>query len=249
MTQPATEFDPTAIVGLGHNAPPADPFDDIRQEIEDLYDEARNFCDGKPIDTQALADVVTELHDRIHAAGKKADDLRIVEKTPLDDAVKAIQAKYAPLISDTKSVKGKVTLGKEALSALLTPWRTAKAAAAKAEADRIAAEAAEATRLATEAIRASSGNLAAREEAEELLSASKRLEKTAARAERAATTGLGLRTVWSAEIANDDEALSWAYGHAPGEFMALALSLANEQVRSGVRVLPGFVVTEGKVAR
>jgi hypothetical protein len=54
--------------------------------------------------------------------------------------------------------------------------------------------------------------------------------------------------VWSAEIADEEKALDWAFGHAPGEFMALALSLANEQVRAGARKLPGFRVVEEKRA-
>lgn len=247
---PATtaDFNPLATATIGHNQPPATPFDLIKQEIEDLFDEAKNFCDGEAIADEATAAAITELHDRIHAAGSKADKLRVEEKTPLDDAVKAIQAKYAPLISDTKSIRGKVVLGKEACQTLLTPWRTRIAAEKAAEAARIAEEAAEARRKADAAIQSSSGNLAAREEAEAVLAEAKRLERGAKRADKAASTGTGLRTVWDVVLVDEEAALDWAYGRAAAEFRALAQRNAEELVRSGARSVPGFRVEERKVA-
>lgn len=259
MTHPAeAEFNPQAVrvIDKTHNQPPANdnvepeptPFDLIKHEIEDLFMEASNFCDGEAIADEATAAAITELHDRIHAAGKRADDLRVEEKAPLDEKVKALQAKYAPLISDTKAIKGKVVLGKEACQTLLTPWRTAKAKAASAEAARIAQEAAAATRAAQEAIRASSGNLGARVEAEELLAHSASLTKQAARADKQATTGTGLRTVWRAELVDMEAALDWWYGEKPEEFTALVQRLADSAVAAGVRKVPGFNVVEDKIA-
>lgn len=239
------DFDPTAIATIGHNR---SPFDAIKQEIEDLFDEAKNFCDGEAIDSPELAAAITELHDKIHAAGQRADDLRIEEKRPLDEQVAAIQTRYHSLIGNTKAGKGKVVLGKDACQSLLTPWRVKVAAAARAEADRIAAEAAEATRLATEAIRASAGNLAERADAEEELVAAQRLTKTAARSWKAATTGTGLRSVWTAMLEDEASALDWAYGRDPDRFKALVQSMADEVVRGGVRSVPGFRVWEDKRA-
>lgn len=246
MTHPATDdFNPADIAGSvpkTHNQPPHIA---IFQEIDDLFDEAKNFADGEPIDSPALADAMTVLHDKLHALGKQADELRVEEKRPLDEKVKEIQDRYNKYIQPKK---GKVDLAKSALGSLLATWRAKLAADKKAEADRVAAEAAEATRLATEAMRASSGNLAARAEAEELLASSKKLEKVAARAEKAATTGTGLRSVWVASIADEGMAIDWAWGVDPDAFRSLALSLAQEKVRSGVRAVPGFSVVEEKVA-
>lgn len=239
---------PSAVAGIGHNAPPVDPFDAIKQEIEDLFDEAKNFCDGEPIDTPELAAAITELHDRIHAAGKRADDLRVDEKAPLDEKVKALQAKYAPLIADTKSAKGKVVLGKEACQSLLTPWRDAQRIAKEKEAAAIAAKAEAARLTAQEAIRASSGNLAEREAAESLLQDAKKLEKTAARSWKSATTGTGLRSVWMAELVDEEAAMDWLWARAKHEVLAVAQRNADELVRSGVRSVPGFVVREEKQA-
>ncbi|MGF9564139.1 hypothetical protein AAIH70_11550 [Neorhizobium sp. BT27B] len=251
-------FDPFAIA-TGHNGgPPLDdepandnqtPFDALKTELDDLFDEAKNFCDGEPIDSDEMATAITELHDRIHECGTRAEALRVAEKKPLDDKVAAIQAKFHPLIGNTKAGKGKVVLGKDACQSLLTPWRKKVADEKAAEAAKKAAEAAAATKAAEDAIRSSSGNLSAREEAEELLADAKKLERGAKRADKAATTGLGLRSVWNVNIADDAKALDWAFEHAPGEFMAMALSLAEEQVRKGVRSIEGFSIVEDKVAR
>ena len=252
-TTPDT-FDPLAV-GLppkDHNQTANDndqsAFDAIRQEIDDLFDTAKDFCDGEPIDSDAMAAVITELHDKIHDCGKRAEELRVAEKKPLDDQITAIQTKFHPLIGNTKAGKGKVVLGKEACQALLTPWRTAAAQKKAEEAAAAAAEAEAARRQATEAIRASSGNLAAREEAETLLADAKALERQAGRANKAATTGLGLRTVWRAELVDENAALDWFWGERPDAFRELIQRLADEAVRAGVRKVPGFAVVEEKVA-
>lgn len=242
------DFNPMATAGIGHNAPPADPFDELVKELDDLYSTAKDFCDGEPIDSDEMAAVITELHDRIHECGKRAEALRVDEKKPLDDKIAAIQARFHPLIGNTKAGKGKVILAKEACQSLLTPWRQKVAAEKAAEARRQQEEAEAARRTAQEAMQASAGNLAEREAAEELLADAKALEKTARRSEKAATTGLGLRTVWEAVLVDEEKALDWAYGRAADEFLAVAQRNADELVRSGVRSVPGFVVRDRKVA-
>lgn len=241
MTQPQTDFDPLAVAKT-HNAPPEVA---IFAEIDDLYEEARNWADGEPITSQEMADAITTLRDGIHEAGKKADALRVEEKKPHDDAAKAVQDKYNKYVQPKK---GRVDMAKSALDALLTPWRTRVAAEKAAEAARVAAEAEDARLAAQEAMQASAGNLAEREAAESLLQDAKALEKTARRSEKAATTGLGLRTVWEAVMDDPEKALDWAYGRAADEFLAVAQRNADELVRSGVRQVPGFVVGERKVA-
>jgi hypothetical protein len=239
-------FDPTAIATpaatVGHNQ---SPFDLIKQEIEDLFDEAKNWADGEPIASQEIHDQIEKLRDGIHEAGKRADALRVEEKKPLDDQVKAIQDKYNPYIQPKR---GKVDMAKSALDALLVPWRTKVAAEKAAEAAKAAAEAEAARVAAQEAIRQSSGNLAAREEAEELLADAKKLEKTARRWDKAATTGTGLRTVWTATLVDADKALDWAFGRSPERFTELVVAMANEAVRAGMRDVPGFAVAEEKRA-
>lgn len=244
-TASVDDFDPTAIAGPGHNQ---SPFDAIKAEIEDLFDEAKNFCDGAAIDSPELAAAITELHDKIHNAGQRADILRTEEKKPLDEQVAAIQTKYHALIGNTKAGKGKVVLGKDACQSLLTPWRVRLAAEKQAEADRIAKEAADKLAAATAAIRASAGNLAERADAEEALVDAQKLTKTAARSWKAATTGTGLRSVKVVTMVDEEKAMDWAYARSPDEFKALVQSMAEAAVRGGMAVVPGFTVTEEKVA-
>ena len=235
------------IAPIGHNQPPEPtPFEAITQEIQDLFDEANNFADGDPIDTPELADAITELHDKIHAAGKRADALRVDEKKPLDDAVKAIQDRFNPYIQPKK---GKVDLAKSTLADLLTPWRNKIAADKAAAAAKVAEEAAAAKRAADEAMQATKGNLAARVAAEEQLAHAAALEKSAKRETKAATVGAGLVTVWRAEIVDEELALDWCFARAKFEFMALVQKNADEAVRSGVRVIPGVRVYDEKRAR
>lgn len=214
-------------------------------KIDDLYEEARHWADGEPITTPEMAEAITSLFDGLHEAGKEAEALRVAEKAPLDKQVDAIQDRYNPYVQPKK---GKVARGKDALGVLLTAWRM-KVAAEKEAAAQKARDEADALRAEAEAaIRNSAGNLAEREEAEEILDTAKQAEKFARRQERTATTGTGLRTSWVATLQDDGAALDWAYERDPAKFRELVVAMANEAVRSGLREVPGFVVEEKKVA-
>lgn len=223
-----------------HNQP--SPFELIKEEIEDLYQTAKDFADGEPIADQAMHDTIDKLHTALHDAGKRADAARIEEKRPLDELVQAIQDKYNPLIQPKK---GRVALAKDALSALMLPWRQKVqrekeeiAAAARKEAERLAEEA-------HAKLAASTGNLAEREAAETLVKEAAAVGRFA----KAATKGpTGLRSVWKASLENEEAALDWAFARAPEEFRALAQSHADAVVRAGMRMVPGFRVFEEKVA-
>lgn len=239
---------------LGHNGGPAlddrTTYERIRDEIDDILIECRNFTDGDPIGSQEMADAITQLHDRLSEAGKRADDERVKEKEPFDTAAKEVQERFNKLIGNTKTTgKGKVVLGKEVLQSLLTPWRNkvaeekeAAAKAAREEADRIQREA-------EDAIRASSGNLEEREKAEELLKEAKQIDRWAKREDKAATTGTGLRSIWHCEMVDEGKALDWAYARAPEQFRDVVQKMAEETVRGGMRSVPGFTVREERVAR
>lgn len=224
-----------------NNGPKLEPFDDIQTVIDDLFQTASDFCDGEAIGSQSMHDAIEKIHDDLHEARKEADGLRKAEKKPHDDAAKKVQDKYKPLLS-------KADLGKKACQDLLTPWRE-KVAAEKAAAAERAAKAAEVQKAKAEAaIQASAGDLSARVEAEEQLAHAKSLEKGAKRASKDATTGTGLRTVWNTEISDVSAALDWAYTKDPAEFNQIALRMARAEVKSGARSLPGFKITEDKVA-
>lgn len=225
------------------------PFDLIVGEIEAFYDEAKNWADGTPIASQEQHDAVEALYDALHKAGQEAEALRVAEVKPLDEAKAAIQSKFHPLIGDTKAGKGKVILGKASLNTMLTAWRTkvaaekaAIAAAAKKEADDLAAKA-------LAAMQAASGNLEEREKAEEMLSFAQEATKYAARTEKAATTGLGLRTSWAPVLIDRNLAIKHYWQADPGAFERLVLDLAITDVRvNHKREIPGFRVDEIKGA-
>lgn len=238
------EQNPRAIIG-GNNPPEPTPFELVTAEINDLFDEARNFADGQPIDSEALHDAITELYDRLHDAGKRADALRVEEKKPHDDAVKAIQSKWNPFIQEKK---GKVALGKSALGELLAAWRKKKADEAAAEARRLADIAAAEAEAARAALQASSGNLEARVIAEQQVDNAKAWEKAAKRADKAATTGLGLRTVWHGTVEDWEAAMNWAYDRDAGRFRELVQGMVDEAVRMGTRTVPGVRVWDEKRA-
>lgn len=235
----------------GHNGGPPldDPSPDARNpvmvEIDDLYDEARNFADGEPIATPEMADAITTLLESIHDAGKRADRIRADQKKPHMDAANAVQAAWNPYIQDKR---GKVDKAKGALQELLAPWRKKLADEQAEKARKAEAEAAKLREEANAAMRNSSGNLEARERAEELLDLAKDGERYARKQVKAATTGTGLRTVWVPRLVDDSAALDWAYGKYPARFSDLVIELASTDVRNGVRAIPGFEIIEEKKA-
>lgn len=233
---------------IGANNPP-DPFGAISAHITDLYAEAKNFLDGDPITSEAMAAAVTDLLDQIREAEKAADDLRKEENKPFDEGKAAVQAKYAPLISDTKAVKGKTVLAAEACKAALAPWRQAQEAA-KQEAARKAREEAEAAaRAAAEAMRATQvDDLAAREEAERLVREAETAAKQANRADKAATTGTGLRSYWSPKLTDGTAAARHYWMTDRQACEDFFLSLANRDTRQGIRTIPGFEIIEERRA-
>lgn len=240
MQTATLDINPRAVIG--NNRP---PHEIVFEEIEDLFSEAKNWCDGDPITSEEQHDAVTKLYDGLHDAGKRADELRKDEKKPLDDEIKAIQDRYNPYIQPKK---GKVDLGKDALGKMLAAWRAAVAKKKEEEARKAREEADAKIAAATAAIRESSGNLAEREVAEQLLTEAKQADRFAKRQDKAATTGTGLRSVWVATLQDADAALDWAYGRDPVRFKELVQQMANEAVRTGARSVPGFVVSEEKRA-
>lgn len=221
------------------------PFDEVVLEIDTLYDEAKNWADGSDIENDEQHEAAKALYDALHEAGKKADALRVEEKKPLDDAVKAIQDRFNPYIQPKK---GKVDLGKSALNDVLAKWRKKVAeekAAKAAEAARIAEEE---RQKAIEAMRASAGDLEAREAAEAQLETAKEAEAFAKRENKRATTGLGLRTVWVTEMIDPRAAVAAMWKQNPQAFVDLAQELAERAVRNGAREIPGFEITEQKKA-
>lgn len=232
---------------LGHNNPPESPFEAVKVHIEDLYSEARNFLDGEPITSDAMAQAVDNLLDMIRQAEKTADAARKEENKPFDDGKAEVQARYAPLIADTKTVRGKTVLAIEACKAALAPWRQEQerirqkeARKAREEADRKAAEAAALSRAADDLI--------AKERAEQAVKEAEQAAKLATKADKAATTGTGLRSYFRPELVDGVEAAKHYWQTNREACEAFFLSLARTDVQNGKRTLPGFEVIEERRA-
>ncbi len=82
----------------------------------------------------------------------------------------------------------------------------------------------------------------------EALAEAKKLERQASKADKAANTGLGLRTVWEMRYSDEEAALTWAYDRNPDAFLALVLDMRGSKC-GRKRELPGIKIWSEKVAR
>ena len=232
-----------------HNNPPKTPFEIAVEQVDTLHVEAGNWLDGDAVENQAQADMVSKLLDDARKARKVADDARKIEAAPFDDGKSEVQARYRPLLAKADII---ADLCKKVLAPFL-----AKIEAEKREVERIAREKAEA---AAEAARkacqeADATNLAARENAENLILKAKYLEAAANRAakDKGAAKGgaraVTLRSVWTPEIHDLTAAARHYWTTDRAALEALVMDLVQRDVRAGARVIPGVTITEERVAQ
>lgn len=217
------------------------PFDELAIEIDDLYAEARNWADGEPVVSQEQCDALAALDKALHGAGRRMDVLRIEEKRPLDEAVKAIQDRFNPYIQPGK---GKVARAREALNPLIVAWRNKVLAEKEAAALKARIEADAELQKAREQMQASAGDLAGREQAEEQLALAKEADAFASRREKGAATGNGLRPIFRPVLTDLDAAVRHYWQTRRDDFELLVIELAGKDVRAGKRSIPGFEVKE-----
>lgn len=229
--------------------PNARPYDLIREHIEELFAEAKHHADGEPIATPGQAEAAQTLLRQIQAAKKAADAERVNENKPFDAGKAEVQARYADLIGDTKSGKGKAVLAEDVLKAHLLPWQVKLADEQRAAAEAARAEAQRLADLAAEAHRAAAANdLEAREAAEAMVTDAKAAERAAKAAEtaRPQVAGQGraatLRTSYRAVLTDPQVAAGAYWKRAPSAFNAFLQSLADADVASGRRDIPGFTI-------
>jgi NADH dehydrogenase/NADH:ubiquinone oxidoreductase subunit G len=245
--------------GIGHNSPPEPtPFERVRDRISNLYAEAAMWLDGEPIATQGQADDLSNLLNMIRDAKQEAEEARKAEAKPFDDGKAEVQARYAPLIADTKSVKGMTTLAVEACKKALAPWLE-KLADEKEAIARKAREEADAQRQAAkEAVRAAQAatDLAAREAAEQRLQEAKKAEALAKKAESdTAKSGGGvgrrvsLHTYYIAEIHDLKEFAGHVWTNYRDDIRTYLAQRAQWLVDQGKRDIPGVTVREDRRAQ
>jgi len=222
---------------IGHNAPP--PFEAWSLHIEDLFKLVSDTTAGGTVQNDEQEAALDALLDDFRKARKAADTERAAEKKPHDDAAKAVQVRWKPLLD-------KCDMAAEEIKRLLTPYRTAKQRA-KDEAARKAREEAEAKAAAAQEALRQSDDLEARFAAEAELKQAKKLEAVANRIDRTAT---GLRTYWEAEITDRKAALLHYLKEQPEMFALLIQDLADKDARNEAtrRPIPGIVFHERKKA-
>jgi hypothetical protein len=234
----------------GHNNPPEPtPYEAISLHIADLMETAQGFLDGEPVTTQAVADEIGKLLDEARQAAKAAEEQRKIEAKPFDDGKAAVQALWKPVAAKCDLI---ASTAKKALAPFL--------AAEQARQDAIAAEARkqaqEAAQRAQEALRAVNvTDLAARAEAEALLKDAGKADKLASRAEKGKAMVAGgarsvsLRSVWTPALADAVAALKHYKAAQPEALKAWLIEQATRDVAAGSRSIPGFTITESKVAQ
>lgn len=211
---------------IGHNSPP--PLEKMGLHIEDLFSLVSGSLAGGEVSNDDQEAALDALLDEVRKAKKDADALRAAEKKPHDDAAKAVQAAWKPILDRCDKAV-------DAIKAALTPYRTAKQRA-KDEAARKAREEAEAKqRAAQEALR-QSDDLEARFVAEAQL---KQAEKLAAQANKIDRSATGLRTYQVAEVTDRRELLKHVMLTDPD---ALAEWLAEYARKALPTQLPGVTI-------
>lgn len=218
--------------GIGGNNPP--PLEAMSLHIEDLFSLVSGST-AAPVTTDDQEAALDALLDDVRKARKDADAQRAAEKKPHDDAAKAVQAAWKPLLD-------RLDMGAQAIKDALTPYREARQRA-KDEAARIAREEAEAKQREAQAALKASDDLEARFAAEEQLRQATKLAATANKIDRSAT---GLRTYQIADVTDAKALLQHVMRTDPE---ALKSWLADYARKALPAQLPGVTIrTERKAA-
>lgn len=252
--EPMPEPEVVAPRAPEHPDPPAS-YKAIKVHCDDLDTEARNWLDGKSIENQEQADEVAKLLGMFLGAKNTADEARKKEAEPVDKVKAEIQTRYNGLIGENKTVTGSVVRAINACRAALAPWLQKLEDEKRAKEAALQAEAAEKAKAAADAARAASGHdLEAQEAAEALVKDAQETQRAANRAsnDRARASGGGyravsLRSVWNPTLTDAGKALKHYAEKRPDELKAFLLELAEQDVRAGLRTIPGFSVDESKV--
>lgn len=246
------DLNPRAVIG-SNNPPPYDPdiWSDCAKKVEDFTAAAGEWLNLGTIETQDQSQKATDFVSGARKTYKAIDEARKAAKAPHDEAGKAVQAAFAPLLD-------KIKLSVDKIAAMQADWLKRENARIAAEKAREAAEAEakrkEAERLAAEA--AARNDVSAIVDAEAAMKEAEKAAKAAARnatASAASATGGGrtmsLRTTYECELINIAHAFQ-AFRNHP-DLADLLVRLANAEVRSqkGEKVAPaGFTLIKKEMA-
>lgn len=238
----------------GNNPPPydADILDDLESTATEFLRVTQQWLGLEKIETEEHAGQITDQIDGLRGLWKKVDVARKAAKKPHDDAGKAVQAAFSPLL--TKLKKAADALKPKLADYASEQAKKAEEAKRKAEAEaRAQAEAAE--KAAKEA--ETSGDISAQVDAEE---AAKAAEKAQADATRKTETGvksasgagrtMSLRRIKEVEITNLN--LLFMHFRDHSDVRDTLQRIATAAVRSkdydaATDPIPGITITEREV--
>lgn len=243
-----------ALAVVGHNNPPEQtPFDAVKEKIEDLYGEAKNWLDGDPIANQEQADQVQRLMRLIQAAEKEADEARKEEAKPHDEAKAAIQDRYNALIGKTKTVTGLTVMAVDACKKALAPWLI-KADEEKRRREEELRKEAEAKRLAALEAAKQRESLDGREQFEQAVQQARQAEDYARKAakDKASAKGEGravtLRDRYTAEVTDYAEFARHVWANHRSDLFAFLDAQAKKICDAGVHHgTPGVAIHHERV--
>ena len=239
MTKAATVPAADREVQATDNQP--DPFDAHTLHADSLYEEAGHWADGAEIENDKQAEAVDRLINDVKDAIEAAEAARDEAIKPLTAQVTAIRERWYPLVADTTKLTGKLIRAKKALLACKTVWGDKLRAKQAAEATRLRAIADESARVAAAAAREAVGDLAATEQAEDLIKTAQEALRGAAVAEKAKPKGF--RDNWIVTGVEDETALLRHYWQTNRQAIVdAALDLARTDVRQGKRTIPGVTI-------
>lgn len=233
----------TDTPGLGHNQPPA--FDAFSLSLDDAYDTAKDFLDGSPIENQGQADSIGRIVGEVKRIKKDADAARAEEKRPHDEAGKAVQAKWKPLLERAETI---ITAAQKPLTDYLNKLAEEQREAeikAREEAAAKAQEAAQASRAAEGSVEAVERARALEKDADQAARDAKRAGKAKAHV-AGMDRAIGLWTYQVAEVTDRKALLQHIMRHDPEPLREWLSAYAQ---RALPMQLPGVTVrTERKVA-
>lgn len=233
----------TDRLAIGGNNPPA--FDGFSLALDDAYDTAKDFLDGKPIENQGQADAIGRIMGEVRKLKKDADEARKEEKRPHDEAGAAVQTKWRPLLDRADTI---LTAAQRPLTVFLEKLQAEQREAetkAREEAAQKAAEAVEASRAAEGSVEAIEHARALEKEADKAAKDAAKLGKTKAHV-AGMGRAIGLRSHQVATVTCARDLLNHIARHDPEPLKAWLGDYAQKALPSQ---LPGVTIeTERKVA-
>jgi hypothetical protein len=241
-----------ATAAIGHNQPPATPYDALKAHIDDLEMEARNFLDGKPIETDEQAEAINKIREDARKARQAAEEQRKLEAKPFDEGKKAVQERWTPF---TDEKKGRCALIEDVCKQALAPFLIKKDEAQRAAAQAATLEARRQAEAAAQAAeQASPSDLAGmttarvlQENAAAAAKVAQKLDKARPQA-RGGERAVGLKSVWAPILTDSVAALRHYRERQPEALKSWLLEQAFKDVRAGAREIPGFTISETKTA-